>query len=425
VPIGISMSAASRRSLDRVVAGRPVPWVSTALYGAVFLAGGYAQLAGVGSGRPWLFVAAIVALVVLEFVELRRWPAGTPRLPAAGLLAARSLLFLAVAAADGSGLSRALFVLIPFTAYFVFGRTVSLALGAACVALVVALYQVTAPGWIHDVPHVSDLLMFCIGLVLSVTMAAVAAREQALRGRLEESYERLRGYADRVAELSATAERNRVARDIHDGLGHHLTAIALLLEKATAFDERDPRAARQAVRDAHGSARAALEDVRRSVHTLRADLPPLRLRAALTELVGEVTRSTAAVGSGGAAGPVGNSPPGPAVSLAVEGDEDGYGEAALSALYRAAQEGITNARRHADAGRVSVSVAFNGEGARLVVADDGRGFRPGREGFGLLGMRERVQLVGGRVELDTAPGNGTRLTVTVPRAGSLPDGGSR
>jgi signal transduction histidine kinase len=341
------MSRWPRRNLLCVESGRPVPWVSAVLYGAVFLAGGYAYVTGVGSGRPVLFVAALTALFALEFAEQRRWPAGTPAAPAAVLLGLRAALFLAVAAADGSGLSRALFVLIPFTAYFAFGRTVSVALGLGCVALVVASYQLTTPGWYRDVPHVSDLLMLTVGLVLTITMAAVAAREQTVRIRLEQSHERLRDYADRVADLSATAERNRVARDIHDGLGHHLTAIALLLEKATAFGERDPQAARRAVRDAHSSARAALEDVRRSVRTLRADPPPLRLRAALADLVGGAD-GTAAPGTAG----------GPPVSLAVEGDEEGYGEAALSALYRAAQEGITNARRHAHATRVSVSVAL-------------------------------------------------------------------
>jgi signal transduction histidine kinase len=374
------------------------------LYGAVLLAGGYAYVTGVGSGRPVLFVAALTALFALEFAELRRWPAGTPAGPAAVLLGVRAALFLAVAAADGSGLSRALFVLIPFTAYFAFGRTVSVALGLGCVALVVASYQLTTPGWYRDVPRVSDLLMLTVGLVLTITMAAVAAREQTVRIRLEQSHERLRDYANRVADLSATAERNRVARDIHDGLGHHLTAIALLLEKATAFGERDPQAARRAVRDAHSSARAALDDVRRSVRTLRADPPPLRLRAALAELV-EGADGAAPTGMAG----------GPPVSVAVEGDEEGYDEAALSALYRAAQEGITNARRHANATRVSVSVTLGGADARLVVADDGRGFPAGQEGFGLLGMRERVHLAGGRVELDTAPGRGTRLAVTVPR----------
>jgi signal transduction histidine kinase len=387
-----------------VTTGRPVPWVSAALYGAVLVAGGYAHLAGVGSGRPVLFVAALSVLFALEFWELRRWPARTPTGAAAGLLAARAALFLAVAAADGSGLSRALFVLIPFTAYFAFGRTVSVALGLGCIALVVASYQLALPGWYRDVPHVSDLLMLTVGLVLTITMAAVAAREQTLRVRLEETHERLRAYADRVADLSATAERNRVARDIHDGLGHHLTAIALLLEKATAFGERDPRAAQRAVREAHSSARAALDDVRRSVRTLRADRPPLRLRAALADLV---------QGAEGAAPP--GLAGGPPVELAVEGDEEGYDETALIALYRAAQEGITNARRHANATRVSVSVALGGADAQLVVVDDGRGFPADREGFGLLGMRERVHLAGGRVELQTAPGGGTRLAITVPR----------
>jgi signal transduction histidine kinase len=146
-----------------------------------------------------------------------------------------------------------------------------------------------------------------------------------------------------------------------------------------------------------------LDEVRRSVRMLRADPPPLELRAALADLV----RAADGAAPPGAAG-------GPPVSLAVEGDEDGYDELALSALYRAAQEGITNARRHARASHVSVSVALGDAGARLVVTDDGRGFPPGREGFGLLGMRERVQLAGGRVELESAQGSGTRITVTVP-----------
>jgi signal transduction histidine kinase len=377
-----------------------MPWVSAALYVAVLLAGGYAQLSGAGSGRPALFVGALGLLFLLEFVEARRWPDGTPSRPAAGLLALRAALFVTVADADGSGLSRALFVLIPFTAYFAFGRAVSVALGFACLALVVVGYQLTAPVWYRDVPHVSDLLMFAIGLVLTITMAAAAAGEQALRAQVEESHDRLRDYAERVADLSATAERNRVARDIHDGLGHHLTAIALLLERATAFSDRDPQAAGRAVAEAHVSARAALEDVRRSVRTLHADEAPWRMRAALTTLV---------------RGAAGGSPP---VTLAVEGDEDGFAETALMALYRAAQEGITNARRHARASKVTVSVAFGSTDAQLVVADDGSGFPPDREGFGLRGMRERIQLAGGRVELNTAAGLGTRLTVTVPRARS-------
>jgi signal transduction histidine kinase len=336
---------------------RPAPWVAPVLYGAVLVTG-----LVVGTSRwPW-FVGGLVALIALELVG--------DRLPAAVLLGLRVALFLGVSAVDESGLSKVLFVLVPFTAYFAFGRTVSIVLGAACVGLAV----VTTPEWHAE--QLSDLVMFSLGLVLAIAMAAVVVEER--RGR------------DRLAELSAAAERNRVARDVHDGLGHHLTAIVVLLEKATAFRELDPEAANRAIVDAGTSARRALEDVRESVGSLRAE--PFRLSPALRELV---------------AGQ-------PDVTLDLIGDESGFDATTLTALYRAAQEGITNSRRHADAGRIAVSVALDAPRARLTVADDGRGFSGEREGFGLLGMRERVQLAGGRVDVVSDPGRGTRLTVTIP-----------
>jgi signal transduction histidine kinase len=310
------------------------------------------------------------------------------------LLAARLALFVAVAAGDGSGLSRVLFLLLPFTAYFAFGRAAALALGVACVGIVVASFQLTIPHWYGQTEQVSDLLMFCVGLVLTIAMASVAVAEQRSRARLEE-------YAARVSELSATAERNRMARDIHDGLGHHLTAITVLLEKAATFRDRDPAAAERALGDAHRSARRALDDVRRSVRALRVETEPFRLSSALDDLVREVDDGRLCV------------------TLDCAGNESGYGPTALMALYRAAQESITNARRHAQATRVSVTVHCDESRARLVVADDGRGFPPEREGFGLLGMRERVELAEGSVEVDSGPDTGTRVTVTIPRRATV------
>src|SRR5690242_3919147 len=161
---------------------RPVAWVSPVLYAAVLLAGLYAELAGLfgggaGSGRFGLFVGALAALFGLELFERRRYPEGIPGRSAAVLLGARVVLFVAVVAADTSRLSRALFVLVPFIAYFAFGRWVSIGLGAACVGLVVADFTLTAPGWYADVEHISDLLMFTVGLTLTIAMAAAAAQE--------------------------------------------------------------------------------------------------------------------------------------------------------------------------------------------------------------------------------------------------------
>ncbi|WP_433237028.1 sensor histidine kinase [Streptosporangium sp. CA-135522] len=370
---------------------RPVPWVSPVLYGAVLAAGLYAWLAGLGDTQPVLFAGGLAALAGIDLLERRRYPARTPRRPAAALLGARIALFAAVAAVDGSGLSRALFVLVPFTAYFAFGRAIAVALAAAGALLLMTAGAVADPRWYADVEQVSDLLMFCVGLVLTVSMAAVAVEERRARAELAAS-------TARVAELSATAERNRVARDIHDDLGHHLTAIVLLLEKATAFRDLDSGAADRAVLDAHGSARRALDDVRRSVRTLREVGEPFSLSDALTDLVAGQAEDG-----------------GPTVVLEFAGEESGHDAAALRALYRAAQEGITNSRRHARATLVSVAATLDAAGAELVVRDDGRGFSPEREGYGLLGMRERVQLAGGRVDIGGASGGGTRLTVTIPR----------
>jgi signal transduction histidine kinase len=142
----------------------------------------------------------------------------------------------------------------------------------------------------------------------------------------------------------------------------------------------------------------ALGDVRHSVRALRGEAAHPTLSAQLAGLA-----------HGGEARP--------RVTVEVSGDEAGYGAAELTALYRAAQEGVTNARRHAQATRVTVAVQLAEDAARLEVTDDGRGFAPDASaaGFGLLGMRERVHLVAGSVDIDSGPDAGTRLTVTVPR----------
>ncbi|MGI5502645.1 sensor histidine kinase [Lentzea sp. CA-135723] len=353
---------------------RPAFWVSPVMCAAVLVAGVYAYFSGLGDTRlPWL-VGGISLLVAVDAAEFRSYPVRTPRRVAAGLLLLRTALYVGLAFVDGSGLARLLLLLVPFTAYFAFGLPVAVLLALACFA--VAL--VSTPDWYAHLEQTSDLVMFVVGLVLTLTMAAVAVRERDGRVRLQESQRT-------IAELSAAAERARVARDLHDDLGHHLTAIVVQLEKASAFHDREPEVAKAAVLDASRSARRALGEVRESVRSLRS----FSLPSALEELAaGDVT-------------------------LTVSGSPDSFGTGALHALYRAAQEGITNARRHAAASHIRVAVDLGSECASLTVADDGRGMGAAAEGFGLLGMRERVALAGGRVDLASSPA-GTVLTVTIP-----------
>jgi len=396
-------------------------WVPLIVYAVVLATGLYYATMDLGGIVPVErvagFAAAMTALLVVEAAD-RRWLARPgPGRMALGLLSVRIALFVAAAALDPSGDARLLFVLVPFAAYFAFGAAVSLALGGACLAVVVAGFALRVPRWYAQPADVTDVLMFAIGLMLAIAMASIAVAEQAGRLRLEavlgdlrDSHDQLAAYAAQVAGLSAAAERGRLARDIHDSLGHHLTAVTVQLEKAEAFRHLDAASADRAVADARAAARQALREVRGSVAALRGDEPRAPLSAMLAGLVR----------------PAG--PGEPQVTVTVTGDEAGLGPSARTVLFRAAQEALTNVRRHSGARRVRVSVTLDEREARLVVADDGRGFDPasravtgglGREGFGLLGMRERAALAGGCAEVDSRPGAGTTVTVTVPRKAAL------
>ncbi|TDD72821.1 sensor histidine kinase [Actinomadura rubrisoli] len=357
---------------------RPVPWVSPLLCLTVLLGGVYYAAVEAGPSLHTVgFAACLLLLVGVDVLD--------QRVPPIVLLGGRIALYIAVNALDVSGVSRVLFVLVPFTAYFAFGRRTAIVLGSACIAALTAAFTLLVPNWQVRSEYVSDLVMFSLGIVLAITMASVAVREREARVRLE-------GTMREVEALSAAQERNRLAREIHDSLGHHLTAIGIQLERAATFSDLDPKAAQDALSNARWSADRALTEVRQSVRALGRQ--PFRLTDALNELIEHLNNDSLAI------------------SLDVTGDERDRPLASLTAVYRAAQEALTNACRHSDATEVRLVLAYEDTRASLIVIDDGRGFDL-REGFGLRGMRERIAHIGGRLELASAPGR-TTVSVTVP-----------
>jgi signal transduction histidine kinase len=412
------MAPAPQPKIERwhtaLIRPNPIVWVSLLLYCAVLCAGLYYQWAGLcgavrGPGQPALFVGLLVFLLALERYEQRRGKA--TKLHAAAMLGARICLFAGVALADCSGFSRVLYLLVPFGAYFVLGKRASYGLAALALGLFLAHLQRSFPTWYRSQEAISDLLMFCIGLVFAISMAAVASNAQASQARAEELVEelnvsnrRLEAYAEQVAELAAARERNRLARDIHDSLGHYLTAISIQLEKAISFWQHSPPVAEQALWNARRSARQALQDVRHSVSALRQSEELFSLRPGLTELVASAESELLTI------------------DFTMTGEEYEYPKLALMALYRAAQEGLTNIQKHAHAHHAAVTVTLGDHAAELVVTDDGRGFDQallespaGQTGrFGLQGMRERLELLGGRMHLTSSLDQGTRLVVIIP-----------
>lgn len=238
--------------------------------------------------------------------------------------------------------------------------------------------------------------------VFAFTQAALREREaraevERLAADLRAANDKLREYAAQVEELATTQERNRLAREIHDSLGHYLTVINVQLEAAQAVMGADPERARAALGKAHSLTQEGLSDVRRSVAALRAAPTENQpLPEAIQNLVEECRAS------------------GIVAQLTLAGTPRPLPPQIELTLYRAAQEALTNIRKHAKASRADLALDYAPDGrVRLVAQDNGVGSPAPDGGFGLLGLRERVQLLGGQVRVTTAAGEGFKLEVEV------------
>jgi signal transduction histidine kinase len=227
---------------------------------------------------------------------------------------------------------------------------------------------------------------------------------ERLAAELGEANRKLREYAAQAEELATAKERNRLAREIHDTLGHYLTVINVQLEAAQAVMEADRARSSAAVAKAQTLAKDGLSEVRRSVAALRAS--PVESRP-LPDAVATLAEECRAGGL--------------IVDYQVLGAPRRLSLPAETALYRAAQEALTNVRKHARASRVDVRLDYAAtDKVRLVVNDNGVGAQSPDEAegrFGLVGMRERLHLLGGEVCIVTEPGQGFKLEAEVPGEG--------
>ena len=240
-----------------------------------------------------------------------------------------------------------------------------------------------------------------VGLFAAVGFAAgiteLLQREQQIRRELAEAHEQLRDYAAQAERLATAQERNRVARDIHDGLGHLLTVVQMQVKAARAVLQSDPAKADTVLAKAQQQSEEALDAVRRSVRALREPRSTGPLPEALKALTEEVSAA------------------GVPTRLAVSGTVRPLPDEAQEALYRAAQEGLTNVRKHARATRADLLLDYGDAAVRVEVRDDGTGIGGAQSpGFGLVGLRERAAHVGGQGHVELAPGEGCTLTMEVP-----------
>jgi signal transduction histidine kinase len=333
--------------------------------------------------------AVYVLLAIAAYGWIDRQPPPRRRRLAMAYVAVQLPLGYLVFGASGPGVGGTLLLLV-----LVSQSVLLLPLPAAIAVTAVVPLAHVGMAW-------GDGLRSGLGTLAAAAFTAVVTellrREQRARAELADAIVRLRGYAAQAEELATTQERNRVARDIHDGLGHHLTVVQMQVQAARAVLASDPAKADAVLAKAQQQSGEALAEVRRSVAALREPRVAPPLGDALEQLAEQATAA------------------GVPTAVEVTGTVRPTSSAAEECLFRAAQEGLTNVRKHALAGSARVVLDYRDDRTvRLHVCDDGLGVAPSADGFGLLGLRERAERLGGGVAIESAPGAGTTLRVTVP-----------
>ncbi|HEX6482985.1 MAG TPA: sensor histidine kinase [Ktedonobacteraceae bacterium] len=283
-----------------------------------------------------------------------------------------------------------------------------LAAGALCLSSYLALRRII-PDWNDVSGQVTLPLSFLstYGYVTIIRELAVArATMEGTNARLAAAHTRLQEYSAQVEELSTVRERNRIAREIHDTLGHALTLLSVQLETATQLEARSDPRLHEELREARQVAKACLTDVRHSVEALRPDEASAgTLQEQLRKLVAEFETTCRET----------------RITLDLEEATHPLNPDLCLTLYRCAQEALTNIRKHAHATKVLLRLSTAcGEAGRveLTVLDNGQGCEPSHEqqasGFGLRGMGERVALLDGTLRAGPQPGHGWRVEVVLP-----------
>ena len=249
-----------------------------------------------------------------------------------------------------------------------------------------------------------NIVLFVLYLVLLVqSQHHEKERIASLNKQLEEANVRLRAYALEAERTAETRERNRLAREIHDTLGHTLTGIAAGLDACIVLVDAAPAVVKKQLEKIRETARHGIVDVRRSVKKLRPDdLEKLPLQQAIKKVIAEFSASS-----------------GVEIQLVELGWPEKMREDEEEVIYRIVQEGITNARRHGKATKVTVTCGLEPGRFYIIIADNGEGCAETKQGFGLRHMEERLELLHGRLRYWSD--KGFTLEATIPMGKNVMD----
>ncbi|MFK7801590.1 MAG: sensor histidine kinase [Anaerolineae bacterium] len=344
--------------------------------------------------------AIATILIFLEYLLTNKSLPNLPRNEAAVHLGLR--LILVTAMIFLGRVPFAVYMLYPVLLFtcFTFGQNTAYGFAFVSTIIVAVFVAGLSPGLLPASGDINNLLVYLLGVLMVILMANVLLQER-------ETNQQLKAYSTQVATLAATDERNRLARDIHDSLGHHLMASSIQLEKATLFLKRDLGKSATALDHAQRTIREALTEVRASVKALREQEDKFDLVPELHDLIKRMSHHNLAI------------------DFNLSGDSSTYSTFIRMTLYRIVQEGLTNIHKHANATQATIDLIFDTDHASLKISDNGKGFEENNGAqssngrYGLQGIQERVALVGGQYKIESASQKGTVLTVITPQKNGL------
>jgi len=351
--------------------------------------------------RDWVLLALVAVPAIVEGIV--RTDLSQPLLAVIPLLAVlptvlwrrtRPLLMLVIVFVvtvpidlllPDSTLFAGLFVTVIIYALYRWGSGRELVIGSIILLATLGLFFVRGIGL--------DDITGGFALLLAVALLGIAFRYRA-------------GSQRRLLDSIRILEREHLARDLHDTVAHHVSAIAIRAQAGLAMATHDPRAAQDALSVIETEAAKTLTELRSMVRVLRqgetAELAPSPRLGDIEQLAG--TR-----------------PGGAVVTVEVAGDDSSIPPPVTAAVFRLAQESVTNALRHArQVTRVDVRVDADEDGVRVSVTNDGDIAASQAPGFGIIGMMERAALLGGTCQAGPAPGGGWIVTAVLPRVGWAP-----
>lgn len=245
-----------------------------------------------------------------------------------------------------------------------------------------------------NLSNVSQLVFFLMVNVLILVVSGFAQHNKEERERkdmlyreLLDAHKKLKQYTDEVNRLSVVDERNRIARDIHDTLGHNMTALIMQLQMAEHLMKEDPKRSEELLISSVKTAKDSMASIREVVETLRGTGTALAPVESIKKLVSEFSAKT-----------------GVEIGLEISGEANLQDSAANIAVYHIVQEAMTNSVRHGKAERISVRLDYSNESITFCIADNGIGAETLKEGYGLKGIRERVEAFNGKLETGSSDG---------------------